>query len=180
MNTWIKNSGNRPVVSLKRKAEPGEPFLYDNKNLLPYVGRPGWGIEYLDAEGDWTETSLWKAVNTEHHLLFKLLKNDTGCYRARFTPLQGPRFIYPTAEVCEEEFRWDNSTLLGVIALGQERYFLEEYNHSFSLSASISGLTWSMHSLENHSAREIIGVTNDRLFRLRESMGSPVVGRMAR
>lgn len=92
--------------------------VFSNKNILPYVGRSGWVIEYPEFETDDPKrVERWVRVKSKPELLFKLLKADTSMYRARFASDCSPQYIYPVAEVKDSDFRWNNALLRALVSV---------------------------------------------------------------
>lgn len=123
-NEWIVNTGNSPVYSdmvLSKQTPSGRMNVFSNRNILPYVGRTGWVIEYPEFEADDPQkVRRWVPVGARPELLFKLLKPDVSMYRARFAIECSPQYVYPVSEVFEEEFRWNNSLLRALVAVDTE------------------------------------------------------------
>ena len=125
---WKLNSKNQTITSdLCEKAEQVHGFnprRHSNKPILPYIGQLGWAIEYPEyADDDATSSappqiSGWNVCKQRPSLLFKLLKNDPGFYRARWTyeSLRGAtHIIYSEAETMGEDFRWNSSALQAIL-----------------------------------------------------------------
>lgn len=132
---WVINEGNQIVLSARVVLNPGEGVeprrwsRYDNRPLLPYIGKPGWILESPEYVDDVSNNiQHWLPCVFPPEKLHKLLPLEEGLYRMRWIFQARTPFgfcIYSSAQVRGKDLTYCHFRTRTQWELEPERWIVE-------------------------------------------------------